>query len=541
MFVGRFINFITFQTLLTALSMTKLQIDKIERITVSKRDEAAVVVEKIINSSVDEIVLGVPRFSKLVDSLANFHLIKREADLLKKKVIVESVDDKAIELAGLAKLESINPFFVKSRRQMSDIVIGQRTARTTSSVLEDSASPKSRAEKAKRVKVPKLFHWPSRPFFRRTMFFGALAVTILGLLFVMLRVLPRAEIVLVAKKSSWNLNDSVVADKNAAVIDAVKNIVPGQIFTQSRNLQLAFPASGKKKVENRASGRINIYNAYSSDPQPLVAQTRFLTPDGKIFRLVNKVTVPGAKIVDGKIVPSSIPADVVADQPGEKYNIGPVSRFTIPGLKGSPKYDSFYGESDSAMTGGFIGEVGYPAPGDIQKAEAELRAKLEDSLAAAVVMQIPPEFKILDGARSIVFSSPNLSTELDNAGNFGIFGEASMSIAAFKESDILSMLVQKAQAEKGPDFEVRSFNISYGVARTNFKRGSISFPVNFESVVARVMDTEGLKSKIAGKSEEDLKSVVFALPGLESARISLWPFWATKVPRNLDKISVKVE
>src|SRR3989344_1083263 len=96
-----------------------------EKITVNKRDEAAEVVEKIIDSQAEEIVLSVPRFSKLTDSLSNFHLIRREADLLKKKIIIESVDDKAIELASLAKLESVNPFFVKSRRQFSDIVINQ--------------------------------------------------------------------------------------------------------------------------------------------------------------------------------------------------------------------------------------------------------------------------------------------------------------------------------------------------------------------------------------------------------------------------------
>src|SRR3990167_10157604 len=105
--------------------MTKLKIDKAQRIIISKRDEAAMAVEKIINADAKEIVLSIPRFSKLVDSLANFHLIKRESALLDKKIIIESVDDKAIELAGLAKLESVNPFFVKSRRQFSDIVVNQ--------------------------------------------------------------------------------------------------------------------------------------------------------------------------------------------------------------------------------------------------------------------------------------------------------------------------------------------------------------------------------------------------------------------------------
>ena len=519
--------------------MTKLKIDKAQRIIISKRDEAAMVVEKIINADAKEIVLSIPRFSKLVDSLANFHLIKRESDLLDKKVVIESVDDKAIELAGLAKLESVNPFFVKSRRQVSDITVQQRPQRI--SALPDLAEEKSRAPvKKSTMKLPKI---PKLPSFQKTTIVIGLVAALVILLAVLVKILPRADITLVTKKSSWNFNESALIDKSVAEINFLKNTIPGQMFTQGRNLQLTFSASGKKRIEKKASGKMTIFNAYSSDPQPLVAQTRFLAPDGKIFRLMDKVIVPGAKIVDGKIVSSSITAQVIADQPGDSYNIGPVSRFTIPGLKGSPKYESFYGESEEAMAGGFIGEVGYPTPEDIQKAEVELRKKLEESLLAAIVLQIPNEFKVLDGARNITFTNPILNTDLDAGGNFGIFGEASMGILAFKEADLLLMLSKKIKADLdlGPDFEIKSFDLSYGLPRADFKKGSMSVPLKFSSITARAINIEELKLKISGKSEEDLKAVVFALPGLESARIALWPFWVTKVPNNLGKIIVIIE
>ena len=65
-------------------------------------------------------------------------------------------------------------------------------------------------------------------------------------------------------------------------------------------------------MSQKAQGTLTIYNAYSSAPQTLVATTRFVTPDGKIFRLTNEVTVPGAKITNGQIVPSSINAPIAA-------------------------------------------------------------------------------------------------------------------------------------------------------------------------------------------------------------------------------------
>ena len=507
-------------------AMTK----KIERLTVNKRDEAAVVVEKIIDSEAHELVLSIPRFSKLADSLANFHLIKREADLLKKKVIIESVDDKAIELAGLAKLESVNPFFVKSRRQFSDIVVNQPKKIAVAVPLKEEKLDRKKTEWS----LPKL------PSLGKTVIILGLAVILLILLFIVIKVLPRAEIAIISKKTPWSFNDSVIVDKAVADIDYLKSKIPGQLFSQTRNLQLVFPASGKKKVEKYAGGTITVYNSYSSEPQPLVVRTRFLAPDGKIFRLTKGITVPGAKIVEGKIIPSSIEAAVIADQPGEAYNIGPVSRFSIPGLKGTPKYEAFYAESKAEMTGGFIGEAGYPTDDDFKKAKAELRQKLEEALSVVVISQIPGEFKVLEGAKEISFGAPEI-TEADRSGNFGIFGEAKMAVLTFKESDVSEMFLRKVRGELGLTFKLKDQEMEYGQPRADFKKGAMSFPIKFNGVAVQLIDTDELKQKLVGQSEQDLKAIIFGLSGLESAKISLWPFWVQKVPKNPDKITVAVD
>src|SRR5208337_1616852 len=106
------------------------------------------------------------------------------------------------------------------------------------------------------------------------------------------------------------------ADKAASQINAAQNIIPAQVFLVPKNFTESFPASGEQNVSLKAQGTITIYNAYSSSQQTLVAATRFVTPAGKIFRLVNSVVVPGAAVTNGQIVPSSIAVPVVADQVG---------------------------------------------------------------------------------------------------------------------------------------------------------------------------------------------------------------------------------
>src|SRR3989344_8245178 len=108
-----------------------MKLKPITKIHINKSDEVAFIVEKIIDADAREVVLSVPRFSKLAESLANFHLIKREADLLHRKIVIESVDDKVIELSGIAGLDSVNPVLTRSRRQFSDII----TTKTLTDVL----------------------------------------------------------------------------------------------------------------------------------------------------------------------------------------------------------------------------------------------------------------------------------------------------------------------------------------------------------------------------------------------------------------------
>jgi hypothetical protein len=503
---------------------------KIKKIIVNKSDEAAEVVEKIMDAEAEEIILNVPRFSKLAESLANFHLIKRESEFLNKKIIIESVDDKAIELAGLAKLESLNPFFTKSQR-ISDIVMRREIVKKGAAEIKAAPEPHRKKSRPGRR--------PPAPFkIASLLLFAVLAA---AMLFVAVRVLPRAAITLVSQKDGWNYNDSVIVDKMAVKADENSMKLPGQIFTQSRNLQLVFKASGKKTVEKKASGKAIIYNAYSSEPQPLVATTRLVTPDGKIFRLKNNITVPGAKIAEGKIVSSSIETEIIADKVGEAYNIGPVPRFAIPGFKGTPKFGAFYAESKEAMSGGFIGDVAFPTDSDLKKAKQELENKLTDSLIIALTTQIPPEFKLIPGAKEIVFVKNEISEEIDAGGNFGIFGEAVGTAILFKEADFLTMLKGRMQKELGDVWDIKDFSLEYGEARVDFQRGRMSFPVKFKSLAAHKIDVTDLKSRIMNKSEADLRPLILSIPGLESARISLWPFWVNRVPRNPNKIKIAIE
>lgn len=538
---------------------------RMKKIIVNRGDEAAEIVEKIIEADDNDLILAVPRFSHIGKSLSNFHLLKREAAAVQKRITVESVDDQVIELSEMSGLPAINPFFIKNnKRQFSDIVapkqikvkkhfVGKIDKKEPVDIaVEDKFAaletrlgrpPEFIKKSAKKFYFPKIKLGsliPSGSSVKKSFIIIISLAAALSIIFIAVKVLPEAKATVIAKKQNSSYDNSILADK-AAVIDIQKMSVPAQVFIQKKNIQLKFQASGKKQVKNYAGGQLTVYNSYSSDQQQLVEKTRFVTPDGKIFRLKKTVTVPGAKIIDGKIAPSSINMEVVADAPGPDYNIGPVKLFTIPGLKGGPKYQSFYGESTGNMSGGFIGDVAYPTEDDIKKAKESAKTSLENSLRVLLLAQIPKEFKIVDGALSNNLISQKIDDNVDEDGQFGIFSEAQIAVIAFRDDDVKNLLVKRVIHDAGDNFEARNYTLEYGLARVDFEKGKLTFPVKFDTVLAEKVDVDGLRSKLVGKSEKELRPLLASLPGIESVTVSLWPIWVRRVPLSSDKIKIEVK
>ncbi|MBI4993431.1 hypothetical protein HZC33_00515 [Candidatus Wolfebacteria bacterium] len=354
-------------------------------------------------------------------------------------------------------------------------------------------------------------------------------------------ILPMADIKIITKKSAWNFDGAIVAFKNAADINWQEKQIPGSFFSETKNTSLAFEATGKKNVERKAGGEIIVYNAFSSESQSLVKGTRFEAPDGKIYRLDSGLIIPGAKISDGKIIPSSVKAKVSADKAGQDYNIAPVEKFTIPGFKNSPKYNGFYAKSESPMVGGFVGELPYPTDADIKSAREKTEITLKETLNALMASQIPNDFKVIDSAKQFLITKENINKDVDENGKFSVFLEGEMAIAAFREEDVLKLMAVLAKQSLGENFEAKSFDFNYGIGQVDLGVGKFSFGVNYNGTFWQPINIDNFKNTILGKKEIELKTSVFLIPGVEKATVSFWPFWVKSVPNSVKRINVAVE
>lgn len=356
-------------------------------------------------------------------------------------------------------------------------------------------------------------------------------------------ILPTTEVIISPKREVISFDLSIVGSGDISQVDESLNKIPLQEVEIERTRSREFSASGEKELNEKARGTVTIYNEYSSSPQTLVATTRFESPEGKIFRITKNIIVPGAKIAEAKIVPSSIDVELVADQAGEAYNIGPTN-FTIPGFKGTAKYVGFYGKSEVPMSGGLIGKVKIVSADDLEKAEASLTEELKNEVKQALQGQIPTDLKLIEeGLKEEVAKISSNIKEGAQADKFTLEMKVTLQAFLFKEEDLKSLvnlnLISRIPENKYPLSE--SQRIDWGEPVIDWTKREVFFQLVVQEDIAWQIDTQSLKKDLAGQGEIEVRKYLANRPEVEKAKVTFWPFWVKRIPFQEKKIKIIIE
>lgn len=300
---------------------------------------------------------------------------------------------------------------------------------------------------------------------------------------------------------------------------------------------------GEQQVEEKALGSLIIYNEFSSDPQVLVKRTRFETPDGKIYRIQDQVTVPGAVIKDGKVTPSSIQTTVYADEAGEEYNIG-ASDFTIPGFRGSPRFEKFYAHSSAPMEGGFKGKAKVVTENDASTLASSLETQLSEELQRRVLSELPEDLFIPSGASRMVTVAKEFSAGVGKPADI-LSLELALRLDGLAvpfetiEKEIIAKYLSQNNASGNAFDIVNVRNLSYTAEDAHFDTGAVTLRIQGLAHVAWHIDYEGLASALAGSGFRKQADVFSGYPAIEEAAISFSPSWWRIFPNTVEKIIVE--
>lgn len=292
------------------------------------------------------------------------------------------------------------------------------------------------------------------------------------------------------------------------------------------------PATGK-----RSTGTITIFNNFSKSSQLLIKETRFETPEGKIFFLDNTVTVPGQATIKGVVTPGTITAKVTAAKPGEEYNVG-TKTFTLPGLKTSPKYKFITAKSKTAIGGGEEAIVKPSVdPSVLESIEAELKNRALNQISS----QKSDDYVLLPGATQQFL-------EVDATNTVAL----TVSALLVNKSD----LVGQIDNQKNLDMNLAQISMrDLVVATSGIKvtmpsdiklsahKSDESFNIAIEGTTSITDDVtpEYIKKQLAGLNADVAEARLKSKIGVEGVLLEMWPWWVKNIPKDFDKINVNVE
>jgi hypothetical protein len=354
--------------------------------------------------------------------------------------------------------------------------------------------------------------------------------------------LPRGTVRIVLHPWPTQINETI---KISTEISTPKNLVlPGEMISAKRNLEKTLVSTSTVKVLEKAKGKLTILNGFGTTPQILVATTRFETPEGVVFRLDEKTTVPGGKKgADGSLVPGQVTVLVTADKAGPESNIPPVEIWRIPGFKGTPRYEKFYAKSELPMTGGFEGERAAPAEGEVEKVKKSLAEDLEGVLRGEASVLMSDNFTLLPGAESFRLVREEVDFDATDPSKFSVFAEGELRSLVF-ETEMLKTALTDLSAGRlkieGP-LTIRDFSVNYAEPQVDWVSGSMLFKATGTIVFEEKTNKENLPEKLKGLNEEEIKKVLFDLPGLDRVSVNFWPFWVKSMPSRASKIEVVFE
>jgi hypothetical protein len=304
--------------------------------------------------------------------------------------------------------------------------------------------------------------------------------------------------------------------------------------------EITVPKKTTKKVFKKAEGDVVIYNNFSKDTQKFLKGTRLSTTDGKIFKITEAVTVPGK---NGNTA-GSVKAHVQADVEGVEYNIAP-TKFTIPGLKASPKYKDFYAESLATMHGGASGNSNEVGDADLQKGMADMKQKLIESVQSKVGGDVPEGFTY--NKETLVLTTGKVVKTSEDDSTATYTQSATGTTLFFKRDEIVKRILEKQEGNNisKPIVKVLdSSKLEVGVSNTSEsldENSQVTLTITGPAPAVYYPNKEAILEYYAGRPVSEFNDITKKFQFIESAKRVIYPFWNTRFPSSIAKIKIEFE
>ena len=311
--------------------------------------------------------------------------------------------------------------------------------------------------------------------------------------------------------------------------------VTGRVISQehARTEQIVLRGDASEGIPVPIVGGVTLHNT-SGTAQPLVATTRLLTPEGVLYRLEDRVTVPAG----GTIV-----AAVYADEPGPEQIMQEGARLTIPGLRAN-RQEQVFAISNKTTGGGLKFERAL-VQSDIDEAIEHVAQELEAQAMESVRAQT--------GAGHVpqVWDTQVLDVQVgasvgDIVSEFELTLQVRVSGVAYDDEVLMDLATEQlfASVPEGyalHDADTESFYVDIehiidGIDARARARVSLS-GVGIPSRTHPLLSTE----RFSGLSAQEVQEMLVRESVADAVDVNLSPFWVQTVPQAHHRVRIDVQ
>jgi len=303
----------------------------------------------------------------------------------------------------------------------------------------------------------------------------------------------------------------------------------GRIIKTELELSASVPSSQELTNSDRAGGYVTIYNNYSKN-QALVKTTRLLTPDNKLFRITEGVTIPAGEQIE---------VWAEADATGEEFATE-ATTFKIPGLWEGLQ-DKIYAEALSGMKLQSV-PVFKVSQENLDAAQEKIRLEIVAKSIAAVNELVGDGLTIDEKHLKLEFETLSSNQLGETSKDARLTQKVTSYALVFDKESLLKVAKEKFSKELESQQALVNFEvnpITYEIVEINLENNTAILEVTTTiSVHSGENKWDIDKDNLVGLDEAGLREY-FTQFNPEKIEINFSPFWVKKAPRLKDHIIIE--
>ena len=554
-----------------------------ETIYIDVDDEITSIIEKVRGSKGGIVALVLPKRASMLQSVVNMRLLKRAADAASKNLVLVTTEASLLPLAGAVGLHTAasptsKPIIPEApvlpdENEVEDIeepvaldgaelpkedfdpkqeaatpvgalagldAIDEEVVESDDEPEETLASAAAEADVADETpKRDKKLAVPSFDSFKKRIALGIMGLlALIGLWYVAFVVMPHAVISLDTQTSSVRTEVPLNLDTATKELNIDQRRVPATAFSMQKNYTQQASATGQQNNGEKADGSVKMTTSVCSLTAPDPDDIPFgssITSGGQTYITQEKGTFNYTGKSNGCLNYASNTVDITALKPGTAYNLGSNATFTIKnGVNGT-----------GTASGGTDEIVKTVTQADIDGAKQKIASQdaggvkqsLIDGLGAKGVKALPTTYL---AAEPQITSSANAG---DKADTITVNAVVTYSMLGVQESDLRDIIIDNVKTKIDPE---RQKITDDGLSKATFAQDS---PATSTAAVVTMKTTSlagpeikpsEIKKLAAGKKAGEIKDELSQIPGVSKVDVKYSPFWVTSVPKNVQKIEVKL-